>query len=81
MRNNALRDLARRAPDFQPKIIFDVGVNVGQSVAEFRSAYPLAAIYAFEPIPASYHELVTSMNGDDAVEAFNVGLSHRLENF
>jgi hypothetical protein len=30
-------------------VVFDVGANKGQSISFFRSMYPQAKIYAFEP--------------------------------
>src|SRR4051794_8529055 len=75
MRNYVLRELLKRAPDFAPEIIFDVGANVGQSVEEFREAYPRSTIMAFEPVPAAFEELERTVQHDERVLAFNVGLS------
>ena len=75
MRNYVLRELMKRAPDFQPSTIFDVGANVGQSVGEFREAYPAARVFAFEPVKASFDELAASVEGDENVRALHLGLS------
>jgi len=37
--------------DAAPKIIFDLGSNIGASVLYFHALYPKAMIYAFEPDP------------------------------
>lgn len=39
-------------------IILDVGANIGQSAEAYSRAFPAAAIYSFEPFPASYNQLV-----------------------
>ena len=48
------RILGPRLPNLTPRVIFDVGANVGQSATEFADAYPDAAVYAFEPVSAAY---------------------------
>jgi FkbM family methyltransferase len=75
MRNQVLQDLARREPDFEPDVIFDVGANVGQSATEFHHRFPSAHVFAFEPIPASYAKLLARTNGHARTQAFNIGLS------
>jgi FkbM family methyltransferase len=37
--------------------IFDIGANIGQSAHAFRSQFPEAAIYSFEPFRSSYAAL------------------------
>jgi FkbM family methyltransferase len=39
-------------------MILDVGANIGQSAERYSKAFPTAAIYSFEPFPASYDQLV-----------------------
>jgi len=75
MRNYVLRELLKRAPEFAPQLIFDVGANIGQSVAEFRDAYPDSMIMAFEPVPDAFSELQRVVEGDQRVQTFNYGLS------
>jgi len=43
--------------DFKPKIIFDVGANIGQFAERAISAFPQASIYSFEPISATFANL------------------------
>jgi FkbM family methyltransferase len=57
----ALNDFPTRLPNQQFEVIFDVGANVGQSALEFAAAYPDAAVWAFEPVPASYDALVKAV--------------------
>src|SRR4051794_35107543 len=66
------RQAHKRAPErdkfydfreFLPKVgmrtIFDVGANVGRTATQFREHYPDAAIWAFEPVKATFGELQT----------------------
>lgn len=53
MRNNIIEAL-RRKKDFAPRVVFDIGGNVGQSAVEFAGAWPQARIYSFEPIPRTF---------------------------
>lgn len=40
-----------------PRIIFDVGANVGQTARKYRAMFPEAVIHCFEPFPPSFNEL------------------------
>jgi len=73
MRNKVIHALRRLA--FEPAIVLDVGANIGQSVAEFREAYPMARIHAFEPIRASFVQLQAATEADPLTTAYNVALS------
>ena len=44
----------RRLLGRSPSLIFDVGANVGQTLASFRAAWPGAKIVCFEPSPGSH---------------------------
>ncbi len=54
-------DLRRLAPRFVPHIIFDIGANVGQTSLYFKSLWPDATIYAFEPVSATYEILTRAV--------------------
>ncbi len=43
--------------DSKSPLIFDVGANVGQSIATFRTIFPCAKIHSFEPSPATFEKL------------------------
>ncbi len=40
-----------------PAVLLDVGANEGQSVVEFRRAFPQVQIHSFEPFPDSFERL------------------------
>jgi FkbM family methyltransferase len=41
-----------------PKVIFDVGANVGQTARELSAVFPTTLIYSFEPISSTYSKFV-----------------------
>jgi len=63
--------------DWRPTVIFDVGANVGQSVARIRPLYPRARIFSFEPVPATCEQLRKNVSGDSLVEVFALALADR----
>ena len=44
-----ITDVKTRLPHLKPKIIFDVGANIGLAALEFSDAFPTAIVHAFEP--------------------------------
>jgi FkbM family methyltransferase len=56
------------------KVIFDVGANIGQSAVEYLQQFPQAEIYCFEPVAATYRELVTVTHRFSRIHAFNFGM-------
>jgi FkbM family methyltransferase len=57
--------------------IIDVGANEGQFASLARTAFPLAKIIAFEPIPACFTILMQHFKDDKSFEAFNVALGNK----
>src|SRR2546425_1985199 len=58
----------------RPKIILDIGSNIGASIIYFHRQFPDASIFGFEPHPDSFrilHENVAHLRG---VTIFNYGL-------
>jgi precorrin-6B methylase 2 len=39
---------------FNPKVIFDIGANLGQSAIKYSKEFPNAKIYSFEPVDSTY---------------------------
>jgi len=60
-----------------PKIIFDVGANKGQSIELYRNWFPNAAIYSFEPNPRLFNLLKEKYRNDKKVNLFNFALSNQ----
>lgn len=65
--------LARRAPDFEPKVVFDVGA--GASSLLLRSMMPSATLYALEPAPARFAALRRALAHDAAALTFQVAIA------
>jgi FkbM family methyltransferase len=53
------RDVAALAPDI--RVAFDVGANVGQTVAGIKGRFPNAQIWCFEPVPATFATLAATV--------------------
>jgi FkbM family methyltransferase len=72
------RDFHKLLPRVEVRTIFDVGANVGKTVAQARRFYPESEIYAFEPVKASYEEMVSLIGPDDkGVHTFNAAVGAR----
>ena len=50
-------------PAFYPKVIYDLGANVGVSSLFFASLYPKATIYGFEPLPENLEVCLLNYRG------------------
>jgi FkbM family methyltransferase len=56
-------------------IIFDVGANVGQSITTYLTAWPLAHVYAFEPISSTYKTLASNLKNHPGAKLYDIALS------
>jgi FkbM family methyltransferase len=68
------RDLDSFLPNVQVRRAFDVGGNVGQTVAALRASFPASEIWTFEPVATAYRELVERTRTLENVHCFNVAL-------
>ena len=64
---NWLQDIQRGLALDPAPMCFDVGANVGQTVADFRQAMPDAHIHAFEPFSGPLASLRRAVASDDRV--------------
>ena len=67
--------MARLCSNVGEPVIFDIGAHHGQTAKEFRTWFPKAHIFCFEPFPDSYSELVKNTSDDIRIRCFNYGLS------
>jgi FkbM family methyltransferase len=58
--------------------IFDVGAHVGQTTLTYRSLFPEAQIYCFEPGPVTFDELKAKCNGLPRVTPINCAVGDRV---
>jgi len=68
-------DIEQLLPNIEVRTLFDVGANVGQTVMAMRPLFPEAKLYAFEPVRASYEQLLDTAGNFDDTECFNLALS------
>jgi len=64
-----------------PKIIFDIGGNIGITAIYLATIFPDAKIYTFEPLPDNFEILKKNIQKYDNIEAFNIGLGSKNGNF
>ena len=61
-------------PALEPKVILDVGSNIGTSILFFHEKFPAARIYGFEPHPETFRILQQNVGSIPSVEVFNYAL-------
>ena len=71
---NLFRHIRSELPGFQVRVVFDVGANVGQTLAILTRSAPDADIYAFEPVTAAYRKLLIQAKGRSNVHCVNAAL-------
>jgi len=59
-----------------PKVILDIGGNIGITALVLNKRYPSAKIYTFEPEPENFSILEKNVSGISNIEIFNFGLSN-----
>jgi len=61
---------------YSPKVVFDIGANVGMYSLFFAKYWPESKIYAFEPVEDTYNILLKNieLNNFSNIKAFNYGL-------
>jgi len=66
----------------QPRVIFDIGANIGVTALYFAAVYPQARIYCFEPLPENI-ELLRFNTADlaDRITVVPTGLGQRNGTF
>ena len=56
------------------RTVIDIGAHSGDFSRHFRELLPNAFIYAFEPLPVAFSNLIKSMEGDANFKAFQCAL-------
>ncbi|MNF85935.1 2-O-methyltransferase NoeI [compost metagenome] len=61
----------------KPEAIFDCGANVGYVSYQFHRRFRTSRVYAFEPNPSVYDQLVCNLEKEKStIKPFNVGISN-----
>lgn len=71
------RDMRALIPADRSPVIFDVGANRGQTIANFRRSFGQSVIHAFEPGPEAFAELESNAGVLPAVTLNNIALGSR----
>ena len=67
-------DIKKRLYNQPPKVILDVGANIGQTAEDFYQRFTEAEIYSFEPVREIFVDLKNNTQSLDRVHSFNFGL-------
>jgi FkbM family methyltransferase len=71
-------DIANLVPSSRIKTICDVGANVGRYALQFQQYFPSAAVFAFEPVKATFQELELNTRKCPTIKCYNVALSNAV---
>ena len=63
--------------NFTPKVIFDIGANVGSFSVYFSESFPKSKVYAFEPVKHTFKLLSKNVSSSPNIIPTNVGLSDK----
>lgn len=74
---NVFQHIQAADRDFAPECIFDIGANVGQTVAQIRRAWPNVVVHAFEPVSATFAKLEENTAGDAALHRHRLAFASR----
>src|SRR6516225_11869775 len=61
------------------RVIFDIGANVGNTAAAYRSTFPEAEVYAFEPYGPVFERLTVRFAEDGQVHPFKLAMGRHHE--
>ena len=59
--------------------ILDIGANIGDITAAYRSVFPEAVIYGFEPFPAAFDQYRRRFEGNRFVRPISLRLGDKPE--
>jgi len=76
--NGRILPLDLKRAGISPEVIFDAGANIGQTANYFIKHFPQADIYCFEPVKATYDELIKNVKSDK-IHPFNEGLGAEIK--
>ncbi len=59
----------------KPKVVFDVGANVGNWTKELKAYSPNSSVFSFEPVPQTFEKLSQNLNNRPKVSLHQMALS------
>jgi len=69
-----LHDVSVLLGQKRPVVLFDVGANIGQTIASFLEMFPDSQIHSFEPSPAPFETLRNAYGQEARVHLENLAL-------
>ena len=66
-------------PPLQPKVIYDLGANIGIASLRFATLYPDARFYGFEPLPTNHEVCALNYQNLRKAQAFPWAVGSRSE--
>lgn len=60
-----------------PRTVFDVGANIGQTAEYYLRKFPRATIYSFEPVRKNFNQLAQRFAGNPRVKAEYIALGSK----
>lgn len=74
--SDAFLDQERWLRDAPVRVVFDVGANQGDTVAQYRARFPSSTIYAFEPFEAVFAGLAARFSNQPQVRPQHVAVTN-----
>ena len=74
---DVFKELSNAYPKWTPRVIFDVGANVGQSCLHYARLFPGVSIHAFEPGESAYATLAAACAVHPQIKVHNIGLGDK----
>jgi FkbM family methyltransferase len=74
-----LRRCFAAAGKTSPRIIFDVGANIGHTARYMHMHFPRAQIHAFEPVEAAYQELLRNTKKTPQIHCYQLALGEKKD--
>jgi FkbM family methyltransferase len=75
------RELAMVLEGRLPRVIVDVGANVGVTALAYADWFPQAKVYALEPIPSTFEKLQANTADHGQIECFMLGCGDEAGQF
>ncbi|NER29572.1 MAG: FkbM family methyltransferase [Symploca sp. SIO1C4] len=72
-------DLKSLIKENKLEVIFDVGANIGQTSQELINYFPDSYIYAFEPVPSTFKELLRNTNNFKNIKPINIAFGDQID--
>jgi FkbM family methyltransferase len=77
--NGRILPLDLKRANIYPRVIFDIGANIGQTANYLIKNFPDADIYCFEPVKKTYEELLSNIHNNN-IHPINEGLGIHILN-